>query len=330
MGTDGEPWPRGEVRATPGQTVRAMDARARQTRPSPGTEAGQGQRGVVSCSLQSQLTQGGSQGTPGRPGPPGGQGPVPGLGEQGAFRGTVRPGPAPTGSPVPALGSWASHSLSDRVFKGDAGLGGGGPRASGVLGSDVGGVWERQARPQRPPVAHEAGRSHLLCVWWVKPDLQLSPPRPCHATCTLGAAGHHSLAFPPGRACGPDPAQPASLAHPPEFPDGECHPPPRARPIPCPPRPAPRAPPTVGALLRGPVALRPLCRVPTGFRTACLAASTALLKSVQPPPPLCLLEVEPEHLHFRYCPEDLEATALWLPPAPGHQNPVSMRHPPGS
>lgn len=87
--------------------------------------------------------------------------------------------------------------------------------------------------------------------------------------------------------------------------------------------------PTVGALLRGPVALGPLCPVPTGFRTVCLAAPTALLKSVQPPPPR-LLEVEPEHLHFRYCPEDLEATALWLPPAPGHQNPVSMRHPPGS
>ena len=34
MGTDGDPWPQGEVRATPGQTVRAADARARQTRPS--------------------------------------------------------------------------------------------------------------------------------------------------------------------------------------------------------------------------------------------------------------------------------------------------------
>lgn len=157
MGTDGDPWPQGEVRATPGQTVRAADARARQTRPSPGTEAGQGQRWVVSCSLQSQLTQGGSQGTPGWPGPPRGQGPVPGLGGQGAFRGMVRPRPTPTGSPVPALGSWASHSPSDRIFKGDAGIGGGGPRASGILGSDVGGGWERQARPQGPPVAHEAG-----------------------------------------------------------------------------------------------------------------------------------------------------------------------------
>lgn len=91
-------------------------------------------------------------------------------------------------------------------------------------------------------------------------------------------------------------------------------------------------PPPVGALLRGPVPLRPLCRVPASFRTACLTAYTALLRSLVgvQPPPLCLLEVEPGHLHFRYCPEDLEVTAPRFPPAPRPPEPHQQAIPPGS
>lgn len=125
------------------------------------------------------------------------------------------PGPAPTGSPVPALGPWASHSPSDPVFQGGAGLGGSAPRASGVLGSDVGGGWERHARPQGPPMAREAGRSGLLCaVGRARPAAEPTEAQPCNLHAGHCGAPQPRLLSP--RAHGPDPAQPASLAHPPE------------------------------------------------------------------------------------------------------------------
>lgn len=195
-----------------------------------------------------------------------------------------------------------------------------GPR--GILGSDVGRGWRDRPGPRDHPWP-VSGDEAASCVRAGSSQGPAAKSAQASQICTLGTAGHHSLAFPSLEGPWFRPAQPASLAHPPEFPDGECHPLEPGSTL-CPPRPAPRPPPRWVPCSGGPVPLGPLCRVPAGFRTTCLTVYTALLRSVQAPP-LCLLAGG--HLHLRYWPEDLDVTAPWLrPPHPHHQNSASRRH----
>ena len=205
-----------------------------------------------------------------------------------------------------------------------------GPQASWAP-TWVGGGRDRPGPRDHPRPVRQDEAAH--CVRWVEPALQLSPPRPSHATCMLGTAGHHSLAF---SARGPmvqtPPSQPPLLTLQRLRP--RAPPPPRARPTPRPPRAAPRPPPPRGcpaqrscppqAPVPGPRWLQDC--LPHQLHGSAEKMTGPSLVGVQPPP-LCLLEVGPGHLHFRYCSEDLEVTAPRVPPPPGHQNPISKRYP---
>ena len=149
-----------------------------------------------------------------------------------------------------------------------------------------------------------------------------APPRDLHAgycrapqPCLPSLEGPWSRPRPAGLTCSPS-----------RIPRWRVPTPPRARPTLCPPRPAQRPPPTVGALLRGPVPLGPLCRVPAGFRTACLTVYTGSAEKRSGTPSL-----PPSR---GTCTSDTGLRTLTLqprgcPPHPGHQNSASMRHPPG-